>query len=471
MERSNYKLLDGGMIITMDEARHVFKNGAVLIKDNIISKIGTCEEINKYVYENNIEPQIIDTKSSVVMPGLVCNHTHLFQSLYRGLGENLSVLDWCVKMIFPMSKYMGEEEAYAAGMLAQMELIRTGTTTFADSHYIHVDKRAMDGLAESVKQMGSRGVLVRATQSIPFNPSFPLEFLEDKNTIEKETLRCIQQYNGALNGRLKMVPEAITDLDVDPDILKMLHDIGKEYGVGLHMHTAESTGDVAVSLETRGKRAVEWLYEEGILDENTLLAHCVWVTPKELGLLAHSGAKVAHNPVSNLMLGDGIAPLPYMLEMGIDVGIGVDGACSNNSQDMFDAMKICLLEHRGKWTDPGILKPEDVLELATISSAKTLRMDREIGSLEEGKKADITIVGLKQIQMTPNLKPVANLVLASNGYNVDTVIIDGEIILENKKFKKIKEEEIIETANRAAGRMLKKAGLENLMTDGRFNYI
>ena len=163
--------------------------------------------------------------------------------------------------------------------------------------------------------------------------------------------------------------------------------------------------------------------------------------------------------------------MPYMLEMGIDVGIGVDGACSNNSQDMFDAMKICLLEHRGKWTDPGILKPEDVLELATISSAKTLRMDREIGSLEEGKKADITIVGLKQIQMTPNLKPVANLVLASNGYNVDTVIIDGEIILENKKFKKIKEEEIIETANRAAGRMLKKAGLENLMTDGRFNYI
>ncbi len=168
-----YLLLDGGMVITVNEGRQVYREGAVLICEDHIEAVGKREEIQQLVREKALHPQVLDTSNSVVMPGLVCNHTHLFQSLYRGLGENLTVQDWCCKMIFPMSKCMGEEEAYVSGLLAQMELLRTGTTTFADSHYIHQDVRAMDGLAASVKEMGTRGVLVRATQSIPYSPSFP----------------------------------------------------------------------------------------------------------------------------------------------------------------------------------------------------------------------------------------------------------------------------------------------------------
>ncbi len=471
MEKEKLLLLDGGMVITVDAQRRVLRDGAVLLQGNKIAFVGEREAAHQLIKKQNLHPEILDTSESVIMPGLVCCHTHLFQSLYRGLGDNLSVLDWCVNMIFPLSQYLGEEESYIAGLLAQMELIRTGTTTFADSHYIHKGKRAMDGLAKSVKEMGSRGVLVRAVQSIPFSPSFPTEFLEDKFTIEKELRRCIETYNGTLDGRLKVVPEAITDMDVDLDVLKMLHKIGHEYDVGLHMHTAESTGDVAASIDIRGERAIAFLYENGILDEGTLLAHCVWATPKELKYLAKSGAKVAHNPVSNLMLGDGIAPVPYMLEMGIDVGIGVDGAASNNSQDMFEAMKICLLQHRGKWTDANILLPEDVFEMATISSAKALRMEQEIGSLEVGKKADVTIVGLNQIQMTPSTKPLSHLVLSANGLNVDTVIIDGEIVLKNKQFTRINERDVLDAANETIFKMLKRAKLEHLITDGRFQYI
>ena len=413
----------------------------------------------------------MDYKDSVIIPGLVCNHTHLFQILFRGLGENLTVSDWVTDMIFPLSTFMGEEEAYLAGLLAQMELIRTGSTCFADSHYIHVDKKSIDGLAKSVEETGMRGMLVRATQNIKFSPLVPDVFMEDYDTVERETVRCIETYHNKLNGRLKMAPEAINLMDCDEKMLRLIYELSETYGTGFHMHTAESVDEVAVVRATTGLRPIEYLNDMGLLGPKTLLAHCVWITPKEQKMLADTGTKVAHNPVSNLMLGDGIAPIPELLELGVDVGIGVDGAASNNSQDMFEAMKFCLLQHRANWIDASIIKPEDVLEMATIQSAKTLRMEDEIGSLEEGKKADITICGTNQIQMTPNVKPISNLVMSTNGFNVDTVIIDGKIVLENKEFTKINKNEIIEQANKKIDEMIKKAGLEDLITSGRFNYI
>lgn len=471
MDSENYILVKGGLVFTMNETRDVIDNGAVLIKGNVLETIGKEEEVDKYIYENNIKPEVVDAKNSAVIPGLVCNHTHLFQILFRGLGENLTVSDWVTNMIFPLSMHMGEEESYIAGLLAQMELIRTGSTVFADSHYINVDKRAMDGIAQSVKETGMRGMLVRATQNIKFSPLVPDAFMEDYDLVEKETIRCIETYDGKLNGRLKVVPEAINIMDCDEKMLKLIHDISQTYKTGFHMHTAESVDEIAVVKATKGLRPIEYLYELGLLGPNTLLAHCVWITPREQRLLAETKTKVAHNPVSNLMLGDGIAPIPELLELGVDVGIGVDGAASNNSQDMFEAMKFCLLQHRANWIDASIIKPEDVFEMATIQSAKTLRMEDEIGSLEPGKKADVTICGLDQIQMTPNIKPISALVMAANGFNVDTVIIDGEIVLKDKKFTKIDEELIISKANTKIREMVAKAGLEDLTTSGRFNYI
>lgn len=471
MDNMKYTLINGGMVFTMNETRDVISDGAVLIKGNIIEYVGKREEANKYIEKNDIKPEIVDAKNSAVIPGLVCNHTHLFQILYRGLGENLPVSDWVTNMIFPLSLYMGEEEAHLAGMLAQIELIRTGSTTFADSHYINADKRAMDGLTESVKETGMRGMLVRATQSMKFSPLVPDVFIESYEVVEKETIRCIETYNNTLGGRLKVVPEAINLMDCDEKILRLIYDIGKEYKTGFHMHVAESVDEIAVVKAMTGLRPVEYLNELGLLDYDTLLAHCVWITPREQRMLAQTKTKVAHNPVSNLMLGDGIAPIPELLELGVDVGIGVDGAASNNSQDMFEAMKFCLLQHRANWIDAGIIKPEDVFEMATIKSAKTLRMEDEVGSLEIGKKADVTICGLNQIQMTPNIKPISALVMAANGLNVDTVIIDGEIVLKDKEFTKIDVEAIIYKANKKIREMIEKAGVGDLVTSGRFNYI
>lgn len=471
MNKEKYILVDGGLVFTMNGTRDVINDGAVLIKGNIIETIGKSEEVNKFILENNIEPEVVDAKNSAVMPGLVCNHTHLFQILFRGLGENLTVSDWVTNMIFPLSLHMGEEEAYIAGLLAQIELIRTGSTCFADSHYINADKRAMDGLAASVKDTGMRGMLVRATQNMKFSPLVPDIFIEDYATVEKETIRCIETYNNTLNGRLKVVPEAINLMDCDEKMLRLIYGIARTYNTGFHMHTAESVDEIAVVRATTGLRPIEYLDKLGLLGSDTLLAHCVWITPKEQRILAETKTKVAHNPVSNLMLGDGIAPIPELLELGVDVGIGVDGAASNNSQDMFEAMKFCLLQHRANWIDASIIKPEDVFEMATIKSAKTLRMENEIGSLELGKKADITICGLDQIQMTPNVKPISNLVMSANGFNVDTVIINGEIVLKDKEFTKIDVEMVINIANKKIKKMIEKAGLEDLVTSGRFNYI
>lgn len=466
-----YVLLGGGTVITMNPTRDVVSDGSVLIHNDLIEKVGKKEDIDKYLMEEKIRPEIIDTSTSVVMPGLVCNHTHLFQCIYRGLGENFMVNNWVAKLIFPMSLQMGEEEAYYSGMLSQMEMIRTGTTCFADSHYVHKSKRCMDGLAKSVEDTGMRGMLVRATQNVRSFEIFPTDFLEDYDTIESESIRCIETYHNTLNKRLRVSLESLTEIDCDEKALHLLYDIAKQYKTGFHMHAAEAMDEIISISADKGMRVIEYLDKLKLLGENTLLAHCIWITPHEQRLLAESGTKVAHNPVSNMMLGDGVAPILELREMGVDIGIGVDGGASNNSQDMFEAMKTCLLQHRARWLDAGVLKPEDVFEMATIIAAKTLRWEDEIGSLEVGKKADVTICNRNQIQFTPDVKPISSIVLSANGSNVDTVIVDGEILLRDKKFTKLDEEALLMEINKVAKRMIEKAGIGYLQTDGRYNYI
>ena len=466
-----YILLDGGTVITMNQTRDVISDGAVLIENDRIIKVGKKSQVEQYVFERRLGPERLHTGDSVVMPGLVCNHTHLFQAIMRGLGENFMVNNWVAKLIFPMSLQMGEEEAYYSAMLAQMEMLRTGSTCFADSHYVNKDKRCMDGLARAVKDCGMRGMLVRATQNVRAFEIFPTDFLEDYNTIESESVRCIETYHNTLNGRLRVSLESITEIDCDEKALHLLYDIAAHYKTGFHMHAAEAMDEIISICADKGKRVVEYLEQQRLLGKNTLLAHCIWITPHEQRLLAESGTKVAHNPVSNLMLGDGVAPILELREWGVDVGLGVDGGASNNSQDMFEAMKLCLLQHRAKWLDAGVLKPEDVFEMATITSAKTLRWDEEIGSLEEGKKADVTVCSRNQLQFTPDVKPISSLVLSANGANVDTVIVDGEILLKDKKFTKLDEEALLKEINKVACRMIDRAGIGALRTDGRFNYI
>lgn len=452
-------LLEGGTVVTVDEQRRVIPDGSVLVEGNVISAVGTRRGIREKYSERVRSARVIDTRDMVVMPGLVSCHTHVFQTLMRGLADDRPVEEWVLGMVFPFSRRLGERESYVAAQLAILEMIRSGTTCFADSHYIHVDKQAIDGIACAARESGIRAQLVRASLNI----GVPDEFKEDCETAVAETLRCIREYHGSANGRLRFCPEALSPVEADEEMIRVLHEVGEETQTGFHMHVAESLTEVREIRRMTGKGVVEYLEELGVLGSLSLFAHCVWVSPHEIRLLAESCTGIAHNPVSNLMLADGIAPIPAFLGEGAKVGIGVDGAASNNSQDMFEAMKLCVLQQRGALLDPQALYPETALELATIRSAEALRWGDEIGSLQSGKRADIVVCDTREPAFCPNFKPVSNIVLAASGATVRTVIVDGRVLMRDREMLTMDAERICATANATARGLLDEASLGGLL--------
>jgi 5-methylthioadenosine/S-adenosylhomocysteine deaminase len=455
-------VLEAGTLITMDTDRGVIEDAALVIDDHKIADIGSRRVVwdrLEAAEEGSGPPMpVLNARDSIVMPGLVSCHTHLFQTLFRGLADDMTVEDWFLRMVLPMSRHLGEEESFVAAQLAIVEMIRTGTTCFADSHYIHVDKRAMDGVARAVKESGIRGLLVRATQ----NRNVPEDFVEDVDTACEESERCIRAYNGTEDDRIRLCPEALSLIEADDTMVRALHEVGLSNGVGFHMHVAESQQEMADVRAEYGEGCVEHLKTLGVLGPQSLLAHCVWVSPEEIHLLATSGTFVAHNPVSNMFLADGIAPIPAMLQSGVPVGIGVDGAASNNSQDMFEAMKMSVLQQRVGTRDPRCMDAETALEMATLGSASALRWQESIGSLEPGKRADVVICPANDAAFTPGFKPISDLVFSASGRNVATVIVDGRVLMRDRRLTTIDENAVLENARETAFRMLRQAGCEGL---------
>jgi 5-methylthioadenosine/S-adenosylhomocysteine deaminase len=335
-------------------------------------------------------------------------------------------------------------------------MIKTGTTCFSDSFYVHIDKRSIDGVARAVKETGIRGVLGRASMD---TGAVPAIFLEDVATIIKEVERVIAEWNGQADGRIVICPEALFSLFCTPELWYALGKIADEVKTGIHCHAAESLGEVQEMRRQQGKSVIEYLDYLGVLRPDLLIAHAVWVTDREVQMLKANDVKICHNPISNQYIADGVAPVPHMLTAGITVGLGVDGAASNNNQDMFQAMKGCALMHKVASLDATRITAEQVLEMATIQSAKALGMDDRIGSLEPGKRADLIIINLDgKPNLAPNLKPLSNLVYSATSGDVDTVLIDGKIVMEKRKVKTVNEAQVIDESNRVAWEIVRKAG-------------
>ncbi len=450
-------LIEGGTVITMDAQRRVLKDGAVAIKGNSIKEVGRSKQLaGKYSAS-----KIINAENAIVMPGLVSAHNHLFQVLFRGLGDDMALSDWLDRMIFPLSRHLNEYYCYVGAKLCSLEMIKSGTTCFSDSHYVHIDKQSIDGVARAVIEAGMRSVLGRASLD---TGEVPAVFKEDIATIVKETERAIAAWNGKADGRIAVCPEALFSLFCSPELWRALCGIADEAGTGIHCHAAETLWEAQQVCRLTGRGVIEYFDFLGVLRPDLLIAHAVWITERELQILRTRDVKIAHNPVSNQYLADGFAPVPQMLKAGITVGLGADGAASNNSQDMFEAMKSCALIHKVAALDSTRITSEQVLEMATIGSAKALGLDDKIGSIEPGKRADIIVIGLDgKPNLAPNLKPVSNLVYAASGGDVDTVIIDGKIVMEARKVKTLDEAEVIAEANRVALEIIKKAGAKSLL--------
>jgi 5-methylthioadenosine/S-adenosylhomocysteine deaminase len=426
-------LIKNGIIVTMDPQRRVIEDGAVAIEGNKIVAVGKTDDVKNVLKD----PVVIDAKHKAVMPGLVNLHYHA-HILIRGLIANeapTATLDELLYQFFyPLAIKMSPEEIYAEACLAYVESIKTGTTCVNDIYWRIIQ------LADAAKDTGIRAVI--SSEALDLAPS---ETIEDN---EKGFLAR----NNSADGRVKIwfgiewLPVCSTEM-----VMKA-RELANKYKTGIHVHLNESIWEVEQCKKKFGKRPIEQAYEDGILGEDCVAAHCVWVSDKEMKILAMTKTSVSHDPISNMWFANGFARAPDMLASGINVGLGTDNP--TNNADMFEVMKMASLVHKGNRLDISLMPAPQILTMATLNGGKALGMGKEIGSIEKGKTADLILVNTHTTRFEPlllgkmcNLE--SNLVYASHGESVDTSIIDGKIVMDNKKMVSLDEDKVMENAKKA----------------------
>ena len=437
-------IIKNGYVVTFDANRRVIENGSVVIDEDRIVDVGKTEELRAR-YDR--AEYVIDATNRIVMPGLINCHNHLFQTLLRGLGCDLPLATWLEKIVWPYSRKLKGKALRAGALLSTLEMVKTGTTCVADSMYINVDSSNFDTNAQAVVESGLRAVLQRSCVDTEL---VPMEFRETPETALSRADKAFRDWNGKANGRIKVALEPLNEALASPEMIKGVRALSSKLGARFHMHCAEARARTEAMKKKYGMGTVEYLRHIGALDSRTLLAHCVWVTDKEQHILKDTGTSVVHNPVSNQYLADGIAPVKGLMEKGVNVCLGTDGAASNNCQDMFQAVKAAVLLQKVHLLDPVAMTHLDALGMATINGAKGLGLENQVGSLEKDKKADIILVRTDVPEMVPRIDPTAHLAYSVTGSVVDASIVDGKILMMDREVKTMDEGKILSTAQEAA---------------------
>ncbi len=442
----------------MDEQRRVISDGAVLIQSDRITQVGKTDEVRA----NPRAEFEIDAKGALVLPGLIDTHVHLAQALLRGCADDTSLIDWLQKFVWPLQGNFDAEDGRTSAELCMLEMIKSGTTTFLES-LLHT-RYGFDGIAQNLEKSGMRGLLSKTVMGLPgygteksiMHPGM----VEDAETCLREVESHFKRWDGKADGRIMVWYGARSLGGCTRELYERIAKGAERLGTGVTIHLSEVEEDVRYAKKEFGIMPAELMNQVGLVGRNVVFAHGVWLTEKEWQILASKGASVAHCPSSNMKLASGIAKVPEMLEAGVNVGLGCDGGPSNNCYDMVREMKTASLLQKARLLDPLAMRAETVLEMATINGAKALSLQRDLGSIEVGKKADLILVSLKKPHLTPALNPVSHLVYAAEGSDVETVVIDGKIIMESRNVKTFEEEKVIQEANRRGERLLERAGLE-----------
>lgn len=448
-------LIKNGTILTIDKKRRIIKNGYIIINEGIIKEINPKRSINNKL----LAKKVIDASEKVILPGLINTHTHYFQNLYKGLGDDKILEDWLREVTMPLSIHLTEEDCYISALAGSLEAIKSGTTSTFDFMYAHPKPNLFPQIVKAFGEIGIRAICGRGMVDI--GEYVPSLLLEDMDIGLADAESSINKYNNQFNGRIKIWLAPSSPREASPELLKGCRELANKYKTGLSIHIEETKGFIEYAMNTFGMRELEFLNNIGFLGPDTLAVHCVWLDDKYIELLKELDVKVSHNPVSNMITGAGVAPIPKMIQKGVTVGLGVDGAASNNNQNMFSLLKFTALLHKVNSMDPTIITAEKVIEMATIEGAKSLCLEDEIGSIEVGKKADIIIVDLLSPDIIPCHNLISSLVYSASSEDVKTVIIDGKIVMENREIKTINEKEVLEMTQKAANSLVKRSGLES----------
>ncbi len=450
-------VLSGATVITVDGARRVLSDGAVAFTDAILA-VGSASEIAA-AYP---DADVVDCCGRVVVPGFVNTHTHLFQTLLKGLGDDRVLSDWFLAMTGPSAAQLTPEDCYAGALHGCAEALTTGTTTLLDFMYVHPRGGLADAVTAAMSRVGIRGVMARGYMTAGDDVGTPSELIEPLDAALADAERLIGEWNRP-GSRVTVGLAPCMSWSVDEPTLRETRALADRTGALVTMHLAESPFDVEESVRRFGMRDVPFAAHTGLLGPDLLAAHCVQVDAHDLDVIAESDTKVSHNPCSNLYLGSGFAPVPAMHRRGITVGLASDGPASSSNHSMLQAMKFAALLHKGVHRDPQIMTAEKALEMATLDGARALGMADEIGSLEVGKRADIVVLDMANLCVTPVHAAVSSLVYSQRGDEVERVYVNGRLVVDGGVLATADEAEIRSRSAAAAAGLAARAGTARLV--------
>ena len=402
----------------------------ILIENNIIKKI------EKYIDKDIEVDERINAKNMLVMPGLINTHTHLAMSIFRGYKTDKKLMDWLESAIFPVEDKLKPEDIYWNSYLSCLEMIKSGTTTCNDMYL------GMNKTVEAINDTGLRAVVAWCIKD---------DSIKDK---VEQTREYAKRYNTDENGKIRIYVSADAPHTCNPDTIKLCVDLAKELNTGLHIHLAETIDEETKIKSRYDKRSTEYLNDLDVFDVPVVLAHGIYVSDSDIEILKKIKGGISHNPISNCKLSSGICDVVKLRKNGINIGLGTDGIGSTTTMDMFEEMKTAAYLQKVNTMEPSSISAYDILKMATIEGAKVLGMENEIGSLEPGKKADMIFIKTDKLHMCPANDVCANLVYSSNGADVESVMIDGKVIMQNRKMLNLDEKQVMRQVKKIAKRLL-----------------
>jgi 5-methylthioadenosine/S-adenosylhomocysteine deaminase len=434
-------LVLGGTLVSMDKERRIVLDAGIAIVGGRIVAVGSRRDISG----TYTAPQTVNADGRLIVPGLINGHTHIPMTLFRGLADDLDLQDWLTKYIFPAeAKNVSEEFVRAGTRLGLAEMIRGGTTTYCDMYYFE------DAIADETAKAGVRGVLGETI----------IDFPVADNKTNAEGMAYVAKFVQRWKGHELIVPAIAphAPYTVSEEHLKAVHAFSESTGAPIVTHISETKREVDDSVKAKGASPIDYLSRIGFLSNKVIAAHVVWPSDEELDLLKKTGVGVIHNPQSNMKLASGVAPVPEMLKRGLLVGLGTDGAASNNDLNMWEEMDTAAKLHKVFSGDPKVLSAEEAFEMATIRGAQALHLETEIGSIEKGKRADLVIVERDSLNQIPLYNVYSDLVYATKANDVETVIINGRIVMRDRRLLTLNEQEIKASARRFRDQVTRSLG-------------
>jgi 5-methylthioadenosine/S-adenosylhomocysteine deaminase len=440
----NTLLIRGATVVTMDAANHVIE-GDVLIVQGRIASVGALSASAQ-------ADEVIDARGLVLLPGFVQTHVHLCQTLLRGAADDLALIDWLRQRVWPMEAAHTPQSLRASARLGIAELIRGGTTAALTMETVN----HTEAVFHAVEESGFRATVGKCMMDA--GDGVPAALREQTDNSIAESLELIERWHGRADGRVRACFAPRFAVSCTRELLGRVAGLSRERGVLVHTHASENRDEIAIVERATGERNVAYLASVGLAAPHVVLAHCVWLDESEMDILASTGAHVAHCPSSNLKLGSGLAQVAEMLERGVSVSLGADGAPCNNRLDMFTEMRTAALLQKVR-RGPQALPALTALRMATVAGARALGLEREIGSVEVGKRADLTLLDLGGLHTTPQPDLISTIVYAAQPENVGTVIIDGRVVMRERELLTLDETGVLAEAREQARALSNAASL------------